>query len=543
MFPIDAAMDRRTFLRRAGTATAALGATALVGTTAACTSSPHHPSGAGGSSTTTSKGSTATTIGPPQWSALAATLTGSLVVPGDAGYPNGALLYNEVFSPHPAAIAYCATAVDVQRCVAYARDHGVQLAARSGGHSYGGYSSCPGLVIDVSSLNAVGVQSGMQFATVGAGAQLVDVYNQLGASGVLLPGGSCPTVGIAGLALGGGIGVFGRAYGLACDNIASLTMVTADGSLRQCSPSAHSDLYWASRGGGGGNFGVVTSFTFTVHPIPSVALFTLEWPWAEAATVLDSWLRWIPSAPDELWSNCQLASNGAAGGGTLRVTGVFAGSTAACTSALAPLLSAVGAAPTDRFVGSEDYLRAMLIEAGCEGLTVAQCHLPTRNQGGTLSRSAFTAKSNFIDAALPASGTAAMIAAVEALGTDVPSVGGAIVFDSYGGVINHVAPGDTAFVHRDAIACAQYSVTYPSANPTPTVAAAARSWLEQTQSSFAPYAHGAYQNYIDPTLPDWAEAYYGANLPRLREVKRAYDADDVFHFAQSIPLPASTATR
>ena len=540
MFGIDQTMDRRAFLRRTGTATAALGATALVGATAACTSSPGHSQASGGSTTTTA--GNATTTEPPQWSVLAGMLTGSLVVPGDAAYPNSALLYNEVFSPQPAAIAYCATPVDVQRCVAYARDHGVQLTARSGGHSYAGYSSCPGLVIDVSSLNAVAVQTGMRFATVGAGAQLIDVYSQLGASGVLLPGGSCPTVGIAGLALGGGIGVFGRAYGMTSDNIASLSIVTAEGSLRQCSPSSHSDLYWASRGGGGGNFGIATSFTFTVHPIPSVTLFTLAWPWAEAATVLDSWMRWIPSTPNELWSNCQLASNGTASGGTLKVTGVFAGSTGACASALAPLLSAVGAAPTDHFVGPENYLQAMLIEAGCEGLTVGQCHLPSRNQGGTLSRSAYTAKSTFIDNALPAAGTAAMIAAVEALSTEVPGVGGGIVFDSYGGVISEPAPGDTAFVHRGAIACAQYSVTYASASPSPAVVGAAKNWLEQTQSSFAPYAQGAYQNYIDPTLPDWAEAYYGTNLPRLRKVKGVYDADDVFHFAQSIPLPAGTAS-
>ena len=539
MFAVDQAMDRRAFLRRTGTATAALGATALVGATAACTSSPGHSSSSGGSTTTPTTRGTSTTE-PPQWSALAGMLTGSVVVPGDAAYPNSALLYNEVFSPQPAAIAYCATPVDVQRCVAYARDHGVQLTARSGGHSYAGYSSCPGLVIDVSSLNAVAVQSGRQLATVGAGAQLIDVYSQLGASGLLLPGGSCPTVGIAGLALGGGIGVFGRAYGMTCDNIASLSIVTAEGSLRRCSPSSNSDLYWASRGGGGGNFGIVTSFTFTVHPIPSVTLFTLEWPWAEAATVLDSWMRWIPSTPNELWSNCQLASNGTASGGTLKVTGVFAGSTGACASALAPLLSAVGATPTDRFVGPENYLQAMLIEAGCEGLTVGQCHLPSRNQGGTLSRSAYTAKSTFIDSALPASGTSAMIAAVEALSTEVPGVGGGIVFDSYGGVINEPAPGATAFVHRGAIACAQYSVTYASASPSPAVVGAAKNWLEQTQSRFAPYAQGAYQNYIDPTLPDWAEAYYGTNLPRLRKVKGVYDADDVFHFAQSIPLPATT---
>jgi FAD/FMN-containing dehydrogenase len=523
-------MDRRTFLRRAGTASAALGATALVGAGAACTSGPSAHHHATGRATTTR-----TTAGPPQWGVLAGTLTGSLVLPADAAYPTSAQLYDEVFTPHPAAIAYCATPADVQRCVAYARAHGVQMAARSGGHSYGGYSSCPGLVIDVSALDGVSVASGMRSATVGAGTQLVDIYSQLGSYGLLLPGGSCPTVGIAGLALGGGIGVFGRAYGLTCDNITALSIVTADGSLRHCSASEHSDLYWASRGGGGGNFGIVTSFTFAVHPIPTVTLFTLEWPWGEAGMVLDAWLRWVPSAPDELWSNCQLDANGTGNGGTLKVTGVFAGSTSACASALAPLFNAVGAARTYQFVGPEDYLNAMLIEGGCEGLTVTQCHIPSRNQGGTLSRSAFTAKSNFIDAVLPTAGTEAVISAVEALATQVPGVGGGIVFDSYGGVINQLAPGDTAFVHRHAIACAQYSVTYPGA-PGPATVAAARRWLDQTQASFAPYAQGAYQNYIDPTLSDWAEAYYGTNLPRLMEVKGVYDPEDAFHFAQSIPL-------
>ena len=301
------AMDRRAFLRRAGVVAGGVGATALVGSLAACSGDSGH-SQAGGTTTTSSTGNAG---GPPQWGELAGMLSGTLVVPGDATYANDALLFNELItSPLPEAIAYCASAADVQRCVAYARAHDVPLAARSGGHSYAGYSSSPGLVIDVSSLNTVSVAPGMQLATVGAGAQLVDVYSQLGSSGLLLPGGSCPTVGIAGLTLGGGIGVFGRAYGLTCDNIASLEMVTADGSLLRCTPRSNSDLYWASRGGGGGNFGIVTSFTFTVHPIPSVTLFTLDWPWGEAGSVLDAFLRWIQTAPNELWANCQLAANG-----------------------------------------------------------------------------------------------------------------------------------------------------------------------------------------------------------------------------------------
>jgi hypothetical protein len=172
-------------------------------------------------------------------------------------------------------------------------------------------------------------------------------------------------------------------------------------------------------------------------------------------------------------------------------------------------------------------------------LTVGQCHLPTRNAGGTLSRSAYSAKSTYVSKAFPAAGTAAMIDAVVALGNDVPGVGGGITFDSYGGAISQVGVTDTAFVHRNVIACAQYSVAYASTSPSPAIVAGARSWLDQTQSTFAPYAQGSYQNYIDPTLPNWAQAYYGVNLPRLMRVKKSYDPDAVFRFAQSIPLPAN----
>ena len=214
-------------------------------------------------------------------------------------------------------------------------------------------------------------------------------------------------MGIAGLALGGGVGVFGRAYGLTCDQMQGLTMVTADATVLRCGPSQNEDLYWASRGGGGGNFGVVTSFDFGVHPIPSVTLFTLEWPWAEAATVLDAWMRWIPSTPNELWSNCQLLANGTVGSGLLKVTGVFAGSPAACSSALAPLTAAAGAPTTYRFVGPESYLTAMMIEGGCEGKPLSQCDAPVR--------SPFAAKSSFVGGPLSQQSMGAIVSAVASL--------------------------------------------------------------------------------------------------------------------------------
>lgn len=343
-----------------------------------------------------------------------------------------------------------------------------------------------------------------------------------------MPGGSCPTVGIAGLALGGGIGVFARAYGLTCDQVAGVEIVTADGTLRRCGPGQHEDLYWACRGGGGGNFGVVTSFDLNARPIPeTVTLFTLEWPWAAAGPVLDSWMRWIPQTPHQLWANCQLYGGGLVGSGLVKVTGVFVGSVSACSAALNPLTSAIGDATTYRFVGPEEYMTAVMIEAGCEGKPVAQCATPTH--------SPFIAKSTYVGGPLPEQSVRSLVAALSALPTTLSGAGGGIVFDAYGGVINEVGASETAFVHRDSVACAQYLVTFPTASPVPGVAAAAREWVDEIERLLVPAAQGSYQNYIDPTLTHWQEAYYGANLPRLRQVKRNTDPDDVFRFAQSIP--------
>ena len=519
--------DRRQFLRRGGSVLALAGAAALFPSLGGCRSSP-----------STAPTTTTGPSGPIPWSDLARSLSGSLVLATSPSYPLDKELYNERFDViDPAAIAYCQSASDVQRCIAFARQHQVAATARSGGHSYAGYSLCPGLVIDTTSMATVTPAPGGATAVVGAGARLIDIYSALGSSGLLLPGGSCPTVGIAGLALGGGVGVFGRLYGLTSDNVASLTLVSADSTVLTCDPSHNADLYWACRGGGGGNFGVVTSFTFTVHPIPPLALFTLVYPWSAAADVLGAWQHWSPGTPDELWSNCQLLSAGTAGGSsplTVRVTGVFAGSPSTLSGLLAPLISAVGRPPTSQFVGPEDYLAAMLIEAGCEGSTVAQCHLPAQNPAGTQSRAAFYAKSAYVTQPLPAAGLSAVVEQVAGLVTDLPAEGGGMVFDAYGGAINRVPADATAFVHRDALCAIEYSVSWGGSDPS-VIPAGVTPWLDSAEAALAPYTAGAYQNYIDPSLAGWADAYYGSNLGRLRSVKAARDPDDFFHFAQSIP--------
>ncbi|HVX20113.1 MAG TPA: FAD-binding oxidoreductase [Acidimicrobiales bacterium] len=540
---MDRRLDRRQFLRRTGAAGAALGSAAILGPLAAgCGGAPTTPATTTtGASTTSTPPTTGTTpVSPADWSALGASLSGTLVLPSSPTYGVDKEDYNERFDGiDPQAIAYCQSPADVQHCVEFVRRHDLAVAARSGGHSYAGYSLCTGLVTDVTRMATVTVADDKATAVVGAGARLIDVYNTLGQAGVVLPGGSCPTVGIAGLTLGGGVGVFGRNFGLTCDNLQALDVVTADGRLVTASASANEDLFWACRGGGGGNFGVVTSFTFRVHPVPPIALFTLEWPWAAAATVLGSWQQWLPTTPAALWSNCQLLSEGSTGP-AVKVTGVFCGTTSALSGLLQPLRGSVGTVPTYDFVGPESYLNAMLIEAGCEGSTVAQCHLPSQDPTGNLSRAAFDAKSAYVTTALPAAGIAVVTQAVESLSQQLPQVGGGFVLDSYGGVINQVAAADTAFVHRDALAGVQYSVTWPTGSPS-SVPSTAASWLAGAQTALAPYVSGAYQNYIDPTQPDWLTAYYGSNLSRLVQVKQAVDPDDVFHFAQSIPTHLSGA--
>jgi hypothetical protein len=389
-------------------------------------------------------------------------------------------------------------------------------------------------VVDVSRLNAVTVNTKSDAATVGSGAQLIDVYNAIGQRDRLLPGGSCPSVGIAGLTLGGGVGVFARKFGLTCDNLQSVEMVTAAGDQLTASADRHSDLFWASRGGGGGNFGIATSFEFLVHPMPEVTLFTLQYPWDAATSLLEAWQHWIMTTPDELWSNCQLLSQGTYGY-LLQVSGVLCGTPTELTSHLASLRAGVGTPPSATFVGSNDYLQAMMIEAGCSGLSVAACHLPTSNHLGMLSREAYSAKSSYLDSPTTTAHTQRLVDAVVALKSEAPTVGGGLAFDAYGGAINRIEASSTAFVHREKLAGIQ--ATYSWSNYTsPLEIDAGRRWLTWLGSDVFDASTGAYQNYIDPTLARWPTAYYGNNLKRLVSVKRTYDPQNKFSFFQSVPL-------
>jgi hypothetical protein len=548
-----AAVKRRQFLKVAGgvVATVATGSTASACSTSKTGGGPKPTATSGATTTTgtratTSPSSTTSVVGrqpsPSDWASLGRSLQGELVLPGSSAYRTAGQSYNPVFDDaRPRAIAYVSSAADAAQTIGFGRQHGVPLSIRSGGHCYGGWSTGSGLVIDVSRLNDVVFDPATATASVGAGCHLVDLYAALAPHSVAVPGGSCPTVGIAGLTLGGGLGVLGRRFGLTCDNLVEADVVLASGELVTANANEHADLFWALRGAGGGNFGVVTQFRFSTHPIGDLGLFTLVWPWTAAARVIAAWQQWAPLSPDELWSNCLLIAGQSTPSGYLpvaRVTGVYVGTETALESELEPFLDAVGVAPFTRFVGTAPYLDTMMIEAGCENDTVAECHLPSQDPAGLLQRAPFGAKSDILTGTAGPAAIAAMMAAVEARQSSPVLAGGGIALDAMGGAISRLATDATAFVHRDARCTLQYSAGWQVGAPAATVVSNRR-WLRSSWQSMRPFVSGqAYQNYADPELAGWAEAYYGSNLSRLEQVKAAYNPDDVFQFPQAVPVAA-----
>jgi FAD/FMN-containing dehydrogenase len=457
---------------------------------------------------------------PPHLRELRRGLTGDVLTATSPGYDRARLVYSPRFdSIHPEAIVLAETVEDVAHTIRWARRHRVHLVPRSGGHSYGGYSTTTGVVLDVSRLNRVRVSGG--HAVVGAGARLVDVYAALAAHGRMIPAGTCPSVGIAGLTLGGGHGYASRKLGLTCDALTGLTIVTASGEVMHCDEHRHADLFWACRGGGGGNFGVVTSFTFRTTPVREVATYVLEWPWAQVREVAAAWQAFVPHAPDALSFDLNLTATDVRPHVTS--AGQYLGSAADLRRAFAPLLT-VGT-PSHVEVVERTFLEAVLHFAGCDREGVAQCRKVTRET--------WKAKSDYVKRQLPRAAVDVMVRALEARVAD-PALGrGTILLDAYGGAIARVPKAATAFVHRDALCSAQYLAYWPAGNAARATANLA--WMRGFYASLRPWMSGeAYVNYIDPELHGWQRAYYGPNYARLRRVKHRYDPAGFFRFAQGI---------
>jgi FAD/FMN-containing dehydrogenase len=474
---------------------------------------------------------------PGDWTALAKDLAGTLVRPGDASYNTDRLLFDPRFDgQRPAGIAYVKNAGDVSTCLAFARKFAIPFTARSGGHSYAGWSGTSGLIIDVRSLRAVTVSGAT--ATVGAGTRLIDFYQGLSSKGRAVPGGSCPTVGIAGLTLGGGIGVTSRAWGLTCDNVESVQVVTANGAVLTATadPKHYGDLFWACLGGGGGNFGVATSFTYKTRPAPQVVLFNLSWPWSQADRVVAAWQSWAPHAPDALWSNLHLAAYPGKTP-TVAVGGTYLGSVGDAAALLDQLYAKAGSHPSNSFLSyPQPFMTAMLTEAGCSSAGYQACHLPWYTSGGKLGRQPQFTKSDFFTTPLSSAGISTLLAGIVAMSKVKGGAGatGGVAFDALGGAVNRVAPGATAFVHRNALFSAQYTTDWTAGAGSLGISNQ-QTWLRKYWSSMRRHASGqAYQNYADPELPGWQQAYYGGNYAKLVAIKKKYDPDRLFTFPQAI---------
>jgi FAD/FMN-containing dehydrogenase len=439
---------------------------------------------------------------------------------------SSSLLYNERYDGiRPLAVLRAANAHDVQEAVRWAARNDVPIAARSGGHGYAGYASVRGgLVVDLRRLDGISVNRGAGRATIGPGAQLIDVYNRLARSGATIPAGSCPSVGVGGHALGGGMGLAGRRFGLTCDNVASLQIVTANGQLLRCDADTNPDLYWACRGGGGGNFGIVTSFRMKTHPVGSASWYFASFPWASASAALAAWQQLAPDTTSRLTSIFTMSTG--SGSPTVTSIGQYFGSVSQLRALVRPLSSVAGARLS---TGSSGYFSLMKRWAGCADQSTASCHTTGTAPGGQLPRARFAAKSDYVAKPLSSAGRAAFIGAIE---RRQGNGSGALLLDAYGGAINQVAADATAFVHRDVMFGIQELAYFGSGGQSQAL-----SWLQSTHSALRPYTTGAgYQNYIDPTLANWQKAYYGANYDRLVEVKQRYDPDRVFSFAQAIGI-------
>ncbi|MET8983305.1 FAD-dependent oxidoreductase [Streptomyces sp. NPDC004539] len=514
-------MERRMFI---GGAAALTATAATAGCKSTLTGGSPTPAGSGGFA------ATSLASAPTDWKALAAGLDGLLVRPGEAEWAAARQLYNTRFDNlKPTAVAYVANTDDIRTTLAFARAQKLKVAIRNGGHSYAGWSSGDGrLVVDVSKLKTIRVGGGT--AVVGAGAKLIDVYRTLTAKGVTIPAGSCPSVGVSGLVLGGGHGVVSRAYGLTCDSLTQATVMTADGKLLTANAKQNPDLFWALRGAGNGNFGVVTELQFKTHAAPQAVSGYLTWPWAKAAAVLRAWQEWGPSQPDEIWSALSF-SNSPGGTPTLSMAAFSLGTYNELQNAVDRLAAKAGA-PRSVSLRRRSYAEAMEVYAGCSSYAkAASCHLPgtlpNRTPGGKLSRETYTARSDFYDRSLSEAGIQALLKQMRT----VQGGAGSIALTALGGAVNRVSPTATAFVHRRSRFLAQYIASWKSGTP----GTAAQSWLNTAHKAMQPYASGAaYQNYTDPTLTNWRKAYYGDAAPKLAKVKQQYDPTRFFSYPQGI---------
>jgi FAD/FMN-containing dehydrogenase len=454
--------------------------------------------------------------------------TGSLITPYDPGYEAARVLFNTRVRTRPALIARCAGAGDVAAAIRFARDNGLPIAVRGGGHHASGLSLVEqGVVVDVGGMRDVAFDPDARTVTVGPGLGWRDIdrvtyveHAFTGPDGVEYglagPGGECPTVSNAGYSLGGGYGPLGRTFGLGCDHVLAAEMVDAGGNRLRASETEHPDLFWALRGAGGAGFGVVTSLTYRLNPLPKTVVGgIIAWPLERAGEIFRAYRDLYAGRADERLAVCLLLTTEPYpdGAPVIAMYGMYAGPPAEGHEAFAPI-EALGA-PLFSTIGETSYYDLMT------GLADEIVYgLQSKWLGG------YFAPDGFEDAAFTT--------LAERFGR-APSGFSMVRFDLLaGGAIGRVPADATAFVHRTPLHYASIISQWQGDEETDVNV----SWVDDFAEALRPHLTGeVYQNYAARDLTDWPAAYYGANYPRLQQVKRAYDPGDVFRTAQSVRLP------
>jgi len=459
----------------------------------------------------------------PDLTALRDTFRGSVISAYDPGYEAARVLFNTRIRTRPAVLCRCADTQDVVTAVRFARDAGLPVAVRGGGHHASGLSLVDeGLVIDVGGLRDIAL--GDAEATVGAGVGFRDIdrvtYVDVTVtgddglpSGYAVSGGECPTVSNAGYSLGGGYGLLGRRFGLGCDHVVEAELVDAEGRVLRVSDDEHPDLMWALRGAGGAGFGVVTRLRYRLNRVPKTVVGGfISWPFEQAEEVFRQYRDLYADREDDRLALCLLLSTDPYPDGdkVISMYGLYVGAPGEAERALAPVRS-LGKPLVDTF-GELSYFD--LMQALGEEIPYG---LQSRWRGG------YFAPDGFDDAAF---GTM-----LEHFGR-MPSGYSMIRFDLLaGGAIARVPVDATAFVHREAL----HYVSVISLWQEEADTEANLAWADGLAGALRPFLTGeVYQNYADRDLTDWPNAYYGANYPRLQQVKRRYDPDDFFHHPQSV---------
>jgi FAD/FMN-containing dehydrogenase len=454
-------------------------------------------------------------MGKPTIDDLRAQVHGAVIAADDPSYDEARKVYNAMIDRRPLVVVQPMNAGDVMAAVTFAHESGVDLAVRGGGHSVPGFGTCDdGVVIDLSLMRGVRVDPGVKTARVEGGATWGDYHAATYPFGLVSTGGLISTTGVSGLTLNGGMGHLARGLGLAIDNLLSADVVTADGQFRVASEEENDDLFWAIRGGGG-NFGVVTSFEFRLHPIKDVYGGAMFFELDRAADLLRFYREFIVDAPEQLglFSAYQMAPplpfipEDRVGDVFIAMIPCWAGPLEEGERALKPIRDV--APVVAELIGPMPY---PTLASAFDGL------LPPGLQQYWKANFAKEITDQAIEAHLEH-------------GPKVPTVNSTIHLHSINGAVNRVAPDATAFAYRGTT----FSSVIAGAWPDPADNEANIKWVRHYSDAIAPYSEeGGYVGFLSGDDQDRIEANYRGNYDRLVEVKRRYDPDNLFHLNQNI---------